>query len=93
MAGIRRNGGGVPRDRRVLGQTNTLLERGVDLERLRRDRLYKVQREMRTRDIGALLLTGTTNIRYATGVCVMPLWTATNLAHYALLPAEGEPAG
>src|SRR5215217_9502618 len=37
----------VPRDRRTLGQTNTLLERGVDLERLREDRLRKVQTEMR----------------------------------------------
>lgn len=81
----------VQRDRRVLGQTNTLLERGVDLERLRRARLRKVQAEMQTRDIGALLLTGTTNIRYATGICVMPLWTATNLAHYALVPTGGEP--
>lgn len=81
----------VSRDRRVLGQANTLLERGVDFERLRRDRLRKVQGEMRARNIGALLLNGTTNIRYATGICVMPLWTATNLAHYVLVPAEGEP--
>src|SRR5215217_6194915 len=42
----------VPRDRRTLGQTNTLLERGVDLERLREDRLRKVQTEMRARDVG-----------------------------------------
>ena len=81
----------VPRDRRTLGQTNTLLERGVDLERLRGDRLRKVQAEMRARDVGALLLTDPINIRYVTGVSVMPLWSATNLAHYVLVPAEGSP--
>ncbi len=81
----------IPRDRRTLGQTNTLLERGVDLERLRRDRLRKVQTEMRVRDVGALLLTDPINIRYVTGVSVMPLWSATNLAHYVLAPAEGSP--
>ncbi|MEK7784927.1 MAG: Xaa-Pro peptidase family protein, partial [Chloroflexota bacterium] len=80
------------RDRRVLGQTNTLLEQVVDFNRLRRERLAKVQREMQARDIGALVLTDTMNIRYCTGIAVMPLWTATNLAHYTLLPAQGEPA-
>src|SRR3712207_9435089 len=69
----------VPRDRRTLGQTNTLLERGVDLERLRGDRLRKVQAEMRARDVGALLLTDPINIRYVTGVSVMPLWSATKI--------------
>ncbi len=80
------------RDRRVLGQTNTLLEQVVDFNRLRRERLAKVQREMQARDLGALVLTDTMNIRYCTGIAVMPLWTATNLAHYILVPARGDPA-
>jgi hypothetical protein len=48
------DGGGatVQRDHRTLRQTNTLLERGVDLERLREDRVRKVQAEMRARDVG-----------------------------------------
>lgn len=79
------------RDRKVLGQTNTLLEKGIDFSRLRRDRLTKIQREMAARDIGALLLTDIINIRYATGVSIMPLWTAVNLAHYVLVPVEGSP--
>jgi Xaa-Pro aminopeptidase len=78
-------------DRSVLGQTNTLLERVVDFNRLRSDRLKKVQAEMAARDIGAMLLTDPINIRYCTGVSVMPLWTATNLARYALVPADGMP--
>lgn len=79
------------RDRRVLGQTSTFLERGVDFNRLRRERLAKVQHEMAAHDIGALVLTDTMNIRYCTGIAVMPLWTATNLAHYTLVPAQGDP--
>jgi Xaa-Pro aminopeptidase len=63
----------------------------VDLARLRRDRLGKVQREMAARDLGALVLTDIVNIRYCTGVAVMPLWTAINLAHYVVLPVEGDP--
>src|SRR5512144_1171510 len=79
------------RDRRVLGQTNSLLEAGVDFTRLRRDRLSKVQQAMAARDIGALVLTDIMNIRYTTGISVMPLWTATNLAHYTLVPVSGDP--
>ena len=63
----------------------------VDLARLRRDRLGKVQREMAARDIGALVLTDIVNIRYCTGVAVMPLWTAVNIAHYVVIPATGDP--
>ena len=63
----------------------------VDLARLRRDRLRKVQREMAARDIGALVLTDIVNIRYCTGVAVMPLWTAVNIAHYVVVPVTGDP--
>ena len=63
----------------------------VDLARLRRDRLGKVQREMAARDIGALVLTDIVNIRYCTGVAVMPLWTAVNIAHYVVVPVTGGP--
>ena len=63
----------------------------VDLARLRRDRLGKVQRVLSERDIGALVLTDTVNIRYCTGVAVMPLWTAVNIAHYVVVPATGDP--
>jgi Xaa-Pro aminopeptidase len=63
----------------------------VDLARLRRDRLGKVQRALSARDIGAIVLTDTVNIRYCTGVAVMPLWTAVNIAHYVVVPATGDP--
>ena len=63
----------------------------VDLARLRRDRFAKVQREMAASQIGALVLTDIVNIRYCTGVSVMPLWTAVNMAHYVVVPVEGDP--
>jgi len=63
----------------------------IDLARLRRDRLGKVQREMAARRIGALVLTDIVNIRYCTGVAVMPLWTAVNIAHYVVVPVTGDP--
>jgi Xaa-Pro aminopeptidase len=63
----------------------------VDLVRLRRDRLAKVQRAMASHGLGALVLTDTVNIRYCTGVAVMPLWTAVNIAHYVVVPVDGDP--
>ena len=46
---------------------------------------------MATHDLGALVLTDIVNIRYCTGVAVMPLWTAVNIAHYVVVPVEGDP--
>ncbi len=63
----------------------------VDLSRLRRDRLAKVQRAMSLHGLGALVLTDIVNIRYCTGVAVMPLWTAVNIAHYVVVPVAGDP--
>lgn len=82
---------GTPVDRGALGREATLNERGVDLERMRHERLDKVQEQMRRHDLGALLLTDAVNIRYTTGLAVMSLWMSTNLAHYVLIPADGPP--
>ncbi len=78
-------------DKRVPGMSQTLYEPGIDFRKLRCEKLTKVQREMARREIGAMLLTDIINIRYTTGVAVMPLWTAVNLAHYVLVPVEGSP--
>jgi len=63
----------------------------VNDERLRADRLRKLQTEMRKHQIGAMVLCNPINIRYATGVSVMPIWTSVNLARYAVVPPEGAP--
>jgi hypothetical protein len=81
----------LTRDKRPVGRANIPAESAVDLARLRRDRLRNVQREMAARQIGALVLTDIVNIRYCTGVAVMPLWTAVNIAHYIVVPVEGDP--
>jgi len=63
----------------------------VDFARLRLARLAKVQKEMAARQIGALVLTNPVNIRYATDVSVMPIWTALNVARFAVVPVSGDP--
>jgi len=62
-----------------------------DLQRLRKERLHKLQKELQARQIGAALFTSPLGIRYAMGISVMPLWTAVNQVRYAFIPAEGEP--
>jgi Xaa-Pro dipeptidase len=63
----------------------------MDFTHLRQQRLAKVQREMAAREIGALILTNPVNIRYCTDISVMPIWTALNLARYAVIPVTGDP--
>ncbi len=65
--------------------------REVNHARLRKDRLAKMQAEMAKRDVAALLLVNPVNVRYATGVSVMDIWTSINLARYALVPVQGDP--
>lgn len=61
------------------------------LARLRTERLAKVQGAMAKRDIGVMVLTNPVNVRYTTGVSVMPIWTSINLARLAIVPVHGEP--
>jgi Xaa-Pro aminopeptidase len=63
----------------------------VDLKKLYRDRLKKIQSELKKNNLGAILLTNPVNIRYATGISVMPIWTAINFSRYTLVPQVGEP--
>lgn len=44
---------------------------GVDMERLKRARLARLQAEMKRENLGALLLTDFLNIRYATDTVMM----------------------
>lgn len=64
---------------------------GVDVERLRTDRLSRLQDRMRARDLGALLLTDPLNIRYATDTVLWLNLRATGVQRFALVPADGEP--
>jgi len=64
---------------------------GVDMERFKRDRLARLQGEMKQQGLGALLLTDFLNIRYATNTVMMLGLRATGIQRFALVPVEGEP--
>src|SRR6266511_4104797 len=64
---------------------------GVDMERLAKDRLARLQAAMKRENLGALLLTDFLNIRYATNTVMMLGLRTTGIQRFALIPAEGEP--
>jgi Xaa-Pro dipeptidase len=64
---------------------------GVDMERLARDRLARLQAAMQSENLAALLLTDFLNIRYATNTVMMLGLRATGVQRFALIPAAGEP--
>src|SRR5215813_12781822 len=63
----------------------------IDMGALRRGRLARLQMMMTRYDLPVCLFYGTANIRYATGVDVMGVWTAGTFARYCVVPAEGAP--
>src|SRR5215470_19557412 len=63
----------------------------IDFGSLRAGRLARLQTMLKRHDFPVALLYNTANIRYATGVDVMAVWTAGTFARYCLVPAEGAP--
>jgi len=63
----------------------------VDLERLRRERLGRLQDAMRAFDMEACLLFNEPNVRYATGASAMPVYAMSTFARCAVVPQEGTP--
>ena len=63
----------------------------IDFSALRAGRLARLQQMMHRHEIPICLFYNPGNIRYATGTEVMGVWTATTLARYALVPADGAP--
>ena len=63
----------------------------IDFGKLRAGRLARLQTMLKRHDFPVALLYNTANIRYATGVDVMSVWTAGTFARYCLVPAEGAP--
>lgn len=63
----------------------------IDFAALRAGRLARLQAMLTRHDFPVALLYSTPNIRYATGVDVMSVWTAGTFARYCLVPAEGAP--
>src|SRR5258708_29221431 len=63
----------------------------IDMASLRSNRLLRLQQMMKKHGIPICLFYNPGNIRYATGTDVMGVWTATTLARYCLVAAEGAP--
>jgi Xaa-Pro aminopeptidase len=62
-----------------------------DYRALRAGRLARLQAALKQHDMPVALLYTMANVRYATGVDVMAVWTAGTFARYCLVPAEGAP--
>jgi Xaa-Pro aminopeptidase len=63
----------------------------VNAERLRTERLARLQTSMRAHGVDACLLFNEPNIRYATGASAMPVWSMSTFVRCALVAAEGWP--
>src|SRR3990170_3510361 len=59
--------------------------------RLRAGRLERLQASMRAHGVESCLLFNEPNVRYATGVSAMPIWSNTTFINCAIVPAEGRP--
>ncbi len=64
---------------------------GIDMDRLAKQRLARLQAAMKRDRLGALLLTDFLNIRYATNTVLMLGLRATGVQRFAIIPAEGAP--
>jgi len=65
-------------------------EQRVDVERMRRERLAKLKRELDSSDVGALLAFDFSNIRYMTSTHI-GTWAMDKLIRFALLTRNADP--
>jgi Xaa-Pro aminopeptidase len=63
----------------------------VDVERLRLERLARLQAAMGAHDLEVLVLSNEPNIRYATGATAMPVYAMSTFVRCAVVPQEGVP--
>ena len=61
------------------------------IERLRVERLARLQAAMRNHDVEAVILFHEPNVRYATGATTMPVYAMSTFARCAVLAQEGTP--
>src|SRR5262245_59895504 len=64
---------------------------GVDMERLTKQRLERLQQAMKQYGLDALMLTDHQNVRYATNSVFMLGLRATAIQRFVLVPASGPP--
>jgi Xaa-Pro aminopeptidase len=75
---------------RTYGPNAVDWEERIDLDRLRRERLDRLQEALDRSDLGALLTFDFHNIRYMTSTHI-GTWAMDKLIRFALLPRVGEP--
>src|SRR5256885_10875151 len=74
----------------TFGQNAVDWENRVDLNRLRTERLARLNAELERAELGALLSFDFANIRYMTSTHI-GTWAMDKLIRFALLPRGGEP--
>ena len=75
---------------KTFGLNGTDWERRVDYDRLRKERLARVESLLERSEMGALLCFDMNNIRYVTATHI-GTWAMDKLARFSLLPRGGEP--
>ena len=75
----------------LVGQQMVDFEDRVDVARLKRDRLARLQGEMARLDLGGILMFDPVNVRYATGSRSSGAYNLRRFQRYALIPREGAP--
>ncbi|MBT6509758.1 MAG: Xaa-Pro peptidase family protein [Alphaproteobacteria bacterium] len=61
----------------------------TDLDKVRRDRLANVHRELRNRDLAGAVLLDQLNVRYATDATNMQVWCLHNEVRYCFVATDG----
>jgi Xaa-Pro dipeptidase len=77
--------------RDLIGQDVVDYEDRVDMARLKRARLARLQAEIARADLGGVLLYDPANIRYATGIRFCGLYSYRFFQRYTVVPREGRP--
>ena len=77
--------------RDLLGQNIVDFDERVDMARLKKERLERLQGEMAKADLGGLLIFDPVNIRYATGERSSGCYSMRFFQRYAVVPREGQP--
>ena len=75
--------------RDLIGGHAVDFEERVDMKRLRRERIEKLQAEIAKADLGAVVLFDPVNVRYATGTRLLETFAYRFKGRHALVPREG----
>ena len=75
----------------LLGRDIVDFEKRVNIPRLKKERLERLQTQMAKADLGGMLLFDPLLIRYATGRRSLGIYAMSGLFNYVLVPQEGAP--